>query len=436
MIRGKRHTGFSRDRPDSMMELYKRVPRKRSPFLDKSSWTPVAVGAVAGVTVTSLGVIAGTSVAAHLARQVVVPPKRPAENVRVLSVGYRATEYQATEPPISVELPASKATLAPGHYGFYFDAGRSFALIGEVLSYSPKNTSVTRRVLSVESGDLAAATRGRFSGVVAPTPASVDVPAEAVEEVSLELEVGEAPAWLIHAPESSCTWAIMVHGMGATRAETLRAVDTAQSLGMTSLHISYRNDREAPPSGDGRYGLGFTEWADVDVAIDYALSHGAQNVVLFGWSMGGAICLQTMKRGRHRAAIRALVLDGPAVDWLELIEYHTQLHKIPLRLGELGVSMISTAGLKFFTGLERPIELETLSWTRQPEEITVPTLIVHSLDDDYVPAASSQKLAEKSPLVDFVPFTQATHTREWNVDPKLWQNSVTSWLLRHGIGAV
>lgn len=410
-----------------------------------SPWTPATIGAAVGAGSATVGLLSAAAVSTYFARKVVVPPKRPVEDLRLISVGYDSIELTSHQQPSSVRLPATEATLAPGEYGLFFNGGQGFAVVGEITAYSPQEQTVTRKILNVVSGDLATAQRGRLSGVVSRTPEAAGY---SCEDISLELAVGSAPAWLVHPdarlPESefspdvsptvqtgSRTWAIMVHGMGATRAETLRALETTQALGMTSLHMSYRNDREAPPSVDNRYGLGFTEWADVDIAIDYAREHGAQDVVLFGWSMGGAICLQTMRRARNRHLIRAMVLDGPAADWLDLMQYHTRINKIPLRLGALGVSMISQPALNIFTGLQEPIEMDTLSWTKHAGDITVPTLILHSMDDAFVPAYSSQKLAERSPLVDFVPFEGATHTREWNVDPRRWFDAVTSWLPAH-----
>ena len=67
-------------------------------------------------------------------------------------------------------------------------------------------------------------------------------------------------------------------------------------------------------ANDGRYGLGVTEWADIEAAIDYALAHGAKDVVLFGYSMGGAIALQAADRSRLRKRILALVLDAPMIN--------------------------------------------------------------------------------------------------------------------------
>ena len=206
-----------------------------------------------------------------------------------------------------VILAATPETTVDGVYGFFFDGGLGHARIGRIVSYSPADRTVLREVETVYSGELANARRGWWSGAAFPDPAAIGL---AAEDVLIDVEGGTAPAWLIRAEPASDevaagVWAIMVHGRGATRQEGLRAVRTARELGMTSLLISYRNDGLAPSASDGRYGLGSTEWRDVEGAIAYALQHGAREVVLFGWSMGGAICLQTADLSRHRQLIRA-----------------------------------------------------------------------------------------------------------------------------------
>src|SRR5690606_36395443 len=134
---------------------------------------------------------------------------------------------------------------------------------------------------------------GRWTGFLYPDPRALGYE---TEDVRISVENGSAPAWLVRAapgptgragataahpgpeqgPVSTVSgrvlpgagvWAIMVHGRGAKRAEGIRAIGSARALGMTSLLISYRNDGDAPAAGDGRYGLGTTEWRDVEAAV-------------------------------------------------------------------------------------------------------------------------------------------------------------------------
>ena len=49
-------------------------------------------------------------------------------------------------------------------------------------------------------------------------------------------------------------------------------------------------------SADGYHRYGQTEWEDLAAAIQYALDHGAEDVVLVGYSMGGAIVVSLLYR--------------------------------------------------------------------------------------------------------------------------------------------
>ena len=247
--------------------------------------------------------------------------------------------------------------------------------------------------------------------------------------MDIEVDGGTAPAWLVRAPQESGIWAIMVHGRGASRQECLRAVRTARELGMSSLLITYRNDGLAPSAQDGRYGLGSTEWRDVEAAIGFALEHGAREVVLFGWSMGGAICLQTADLSRYHHLIRAMVLDAPVINWVNVLAHHAELNRIPSAVGRYGQLMMSHKLGRRLTGLAAPVDLKAMDWVSRAVELRTPTLIIHSVDDEYVPYGPSAALAEKNPeMVTFETFDRARHTKEWNVDPERWERLVAAWL--------
>ena len=356
----------------------------------------------------------------YFARRVITPARVRDEDQEILAVirdGHGLQIILAATPDNTVE----------GVYGFFFDGGRGHARIGRIVSYSPAERTVLREVEAVYSGDLTKARRGWWSGATHPDAASIGL---AWEEVGIDVDGGSAPAWLIRAAEPD-TWAIMVHGRGANRLEGLRAARTAHDLGMTSLLISYRNDGLAPSALDGRYGLGSTEWRDVEAAIGYALEQGAREVVLFGWSMGGAICLQTADLSRYHHLIRAMVLDAPVINWVNVLAHHAELNRIPSAVGRYGQLMMSHKLGRRLTGLAAPVDLKTMDWVSRAVELRTPTLILHSVDDEYVPYGPSAALAEKNPeMVTFEKFDRALHTKEWNVDPERWEGLVSAWLRR------
>lgn len=430
-----------------------------------------ARGAVAGTALTvgaaSLSFGVSSAIAAYVARQVVVPPRYRSEDLSIHE--YTPVDRQAHPDAVpgagEVRLAATVETTVDGVYSLRFAGGEGHARIGEILSWSPAAGEVVREVQEVYSGDLSAASRGWWAGTVYPDPAAAGY---RFHEVELPMEMGAAPCWVVpagqerdpqRAAEHSTTarqnrrddaqheaahaaaedpaaqqlpgpWAIMVHGRGAQRMEAIRALDTAQRMGLTSLLISYRNDREAPASPDGRYGLGFTEWKDVQLAISYAKLRGATRIVLFGWSMGGAICLQTADLSIYRADIAGMVLTGPVVDWFTLFTHHTASRHIPSAITTMAQSLITSPRGLWLTGLAAPLDLGSLDWITRADQLQTPTLILHSADDEFVPDTASKRLAELNDRVEMVGFERARHTKEWNVDPQRWESSVVSWAQR------
>ncbi len=382
-----------------------------------------AAGAIGGSAAAALLAAGSSALALYFARRVITPASARPQDQEILAVIRDGDAQQ-------VILAATPDAVLEGVYGLYFDNGRGHARIGRIVSYSPAERTVLREVEAVYSGDLSTAHRGAWSGTIHPDPATLGVPAE---DVLIDVDGGTAPAWLVRAEPvpgvEHGVWAIMVHGRGATRQEGLRAVETARKLGMSSLMISYRNDGLAPSAADGRYGLGSTEWRDVDAAIAYALGQGAREVVLFGWSMGGAICLQTADLSRHRQAIRALVLDAPVISWVNVLAHHAELNRIPTSVGRYGQVMLGHRLGRRLTGLAAPVDFKAMDWISRAVELRTPTLILHSVDDEYVPYGPSATLAEKNPeMVTFEPFGTARHTKEWNVDPERWEQLVAAWL--------
>ncbi|MDJ0336982.1 alpha/beta fold hydrolase [Cryobacterium sp. PH31-O1] len=381
-----------------------------------------AVLGVSGIIVAgaAVAIVAAVGVlSAVMAKTIVTPPAQREDDTRVVAVDLSGG---------TVTLQRHRDSVLSGDYSFFFSAGTGHARVGEITART--RHTVTRRILSLDYGDLAAARRGRFSGWLYTGPADLGFE---WSDVTVPTRIGPAPAWLIPADAASPSshWVIQVHGRAVRREEALRAVPVFRAAGYTSLLVSYRNDGDAPASSDGRYGLGDTEWPDVVAAIEYAAAQGATSIVLMGWSMGGAVVLQSMTRSKDIGLITGIVLESPVVDWADVINAQAMDRRLPRLIARGAVLLMGSRWGASFTGQAAPIDFGRLDFVARADDLQRPILLLHSDDDGFVPAAGSRRLAGRRPdIVTFVPFAQARHTKLWNYDPARWNAEITAWLAR------
>jgi alpha-beta hydrolase superfamily lysophospholipase len=373
----------------------------------------IAIGVAAAAGAAAL---AAATLSVIVARTVIIPPSRRTEDVTILGLDLAAG---------TIVLSSNADSRLAGEYSFWFANESGHARLGEIITSD--DDTVTREVLGVDFGDLAAARRGRMSGWFHLSPRALGYP---YRDVSIETPLGAAPAWLIPAAgDAAKRWVINVHGRGVRRSETLRAVEPFRDAGYTSLLVSYRNDGDAPRSDDYRYALGDREWRDIEPAMQYAIDHGAEELVLMGWSMGGATVLQALTRSPLGAKVIGIVLESPVVDWITTLDFQAAIRGLPaiVRWGVL--QLFSQPWGRFFTGLAEPLDLDRLDFVRRARELDRPILILHSDDDGFVPSTASRALAVARPdIVTYEAFDVARHTKLWNYDRTRWVGAIRDWL--------
>lgn len=354
-----------------------------------------------------------------IARRVVQPAARPAD-VEILAVDTGAQ---------TIELTRTPDTELPGRYGLFTTGTHGYVKLGAVLGADA--TTVRRKLLTqIETGarvDRSAA----FSGWYYTSPSELHL---RWENVLIGSPAGPCPAWFF--PAESSTWVIQVHGRGVTRAECLRAVPVLHAAGLPNLVVSYRNDGEAPRSRSGGYALGALEWRDVDAAISYALRRGAERVVLMGWSMGGAVVLQTALNSGNRGRVAGLILESPVVDWPSVLRFQAKKAGMRAPLPDLAMSALSVPLTARLSGADEAIPFDRLDVVARASELELPILILHSEDDGFVPADASHELQRERPdLVTMPRFSVARHTKLWNYDQTGWSAAITDWLRGQGLSA-
>lgn len=379
----------------------------------------------AGAAALGIGAAVGTGAAslagaAYFARRVLTPDRRRPDDTLVLAVTSD-----------TVALGLTPETGVDGRYGLWLGEGSGHARVGEILAVDTDAGVVTRRLLGVDAGRIAPGP-ARWNPYFhwAPPDVSLGLP---TQNVVIETEVGPMPAWLLPGQDSR-RWAILVHGRGARRQECLRAVSALQATSHTVLIPAYRNDEDAPPGPDGRHNLGLSEWRDIDAAMTYAVAHGARDLTLVGWSMGGAIVLQTLDRSELAGLVRAVVLDGPVVDWADVLRFHARENHVPSPIHRLSTTIMGRQWSRRLVGVHEAVDVARTDWVARSAELRHPMLIIHSRDDEFVPYGPSLALAHARPdIVTWVTWESARHCKEWNTDPERWERVVTDFLAqRHG----
>jgi uncharacterized protein len=234
-----------------------------------------------------------------------------------------------------------------------------------------------------------------------------------MRDVLITGPLGPMPAWYF--PGRGSTFVIGVHGQNGSRNDLLRVVGIVHRMGFPVLDVTYRNDLGTvrDPSGYLRYGQ--TEWRDLQAAVQWALAHGARQVVLAGQSMGGAIVAAFLEHSRLAHTVARVVFDAPMLDLRAVVDYGASQRSLPV-LGR-GVPAPLTwtaeqiAAVRFGINWSATDYLGNMTW------LTVPALVTHGEADTKVPISISAglKLARPS-LVTFAPFPGAGHLESWNID--------------------
>lgn len=320
-----------------------------------------------------------------------------------------------------VLLDDSEQVRRTGLYGAFLPDGAHVRFGTEVHW---RGSSVARSVERADADRLAGVTYVSWTGIHFPTPSAAGVHAE---EIGIPTELGSTPAWRVDAGDGD-VWAVHIHGMGSTRAGTLRGVQAAVSSGLTSLIVTYRNTAEGIRHGSGRSTLGLDEARDVEPALEYALAQGARRIVLFGWSMGASIALQLAYLPRWREHVVGIVADSPVLDWRTTLEANCSRAGVPSWSAHLAYPWLTHRLLARTIGLDRALDLDVLDWT-PPGRLKIPMLILQGSADQSTPWQVAAEVAETNPIVGLELFA-ADHTMSWNSDPERWRSGTTDWLVK------
>jgi dipeptidyl aminopeptidase/acylaminoacyl peptidase len=162
---------------------------------------------------------------------------------------------------------------------------------------------------------------------------------------------------------------------------------------------------------------------DLEAAVRWARERGARRIVLFGWSMGGAITGAFLDRSPEASEVAAVVWDAPLVDWRATLRLQARNRWLPPGMTPLAAAV---------TSRRIGIDFDRFDLLRRPPSVRPPTLVVHGTEDTVVPVGPSRALAAAAPALGwpmrFVEVPGAEHTGSWNAGPEAYERAVTSFL--------
>lgn len=310
-----------------------------------------------------------------------------------------------------IELTRSEAASRPGIYGIVWRGGH--AVIGGVLSTD--GGTVTRALSSVR-GKLAPGIGVDVDDVYLGNPTTaLGLP---FSEVRIPGQLGAMPAWLV--PGRGRTWAIVVHGLDGDREGDLALLPPLHRSGLPTLMITYREDKGAPASPDGLHHMGLTEWRDLQAAARYALTHGAQRLLLLGVSMGGAIVTQFMEDSSLASRVSGLVLDSPALSWKAILSFNAK---------QIGLPSFAALPVEWAIDVRIKPDWKAADALDHTASFHLPILLFHGTVDKLVPISTSRAFARELPQwVTFYEVPDAGHFESWNVGPDLYDRRLEAFV--------
>jgi pimeloyl-ACP methyl ester carboxylesterase len=303
-----------------------------------------------------------------------------------------------------------------GIWGLRWNGG--YAQVGQILDIDDQQVV---RMFFPLMGNLKQGHMVRLDALVFP-----DDPQKSfgllTQEVVFSSPLGKFHAWFIEGLSS--TWAIFVHGKrDHPPQQPLHAfpiLPVISRLGVPCLVITYRNDLGVPKNPDGYHWFGLTEWEDLEGAANYAFGHGAERLILVGYSMGGAIVMNFLYQSPLAKEVQCIILDSPMLDLNATIVFRGYRLAIPKFLTEIG---------KFIAGMRFEIDWQALDYLRRANELSAPILLFHGDADMIVPVETSNSLAKARPdIVSYHRVSGATHIRSWNMNPVKYETAARDFL--------
>ena len=366
------------------------------------------------------------------------PEFNDAENVGTAEDRVIVDTISSDRITLNVEEEQWGPLLENGVYGIIGQNGD--AIVGSIIS---TNGNIIERELLQINGTIVSGDRISASGLIRQddsggykilgssgwsgqatdgvyTPESVS--GIGYKDIFYESNVGSFPAYLTSNGENGIV--IFVHGFRGNYAREvfslMRAKDLAK-LGYRSMVIAYRNDRGLPKDPSGIYQYGVTEWEDIDAAVDEARKYN-ENIVLFGISGGGGPVSSWIENSNDLSKVSGIIYEAPVISFWESVEVNGAA-----RFPWLPEALFSY--FKIVTELRYDVDFDSMDFREAVINSSIPTLLFHGDDDEWVPVEMSDLIAEsRDTNFTYIRYENVGHVTSWNADPDNYVYQLSQFL--------
>jgi alpha-beta hydrolase superfamily lysophospholipase len=336
--------------------------------------------------------------------------KKVKGDFRILSVAENAGAYR-------VLLPHNDDTAANGTQSLFWASRRGHALV------EPAEATDEGRWFNilVNYGATPVATKGAWlSGWLG----------ERLEHFgNLAYERVQLPnkTRAIRTRSSSAKWVVHVHGRKTLVGETLRNFSLFDSLGFNQLSFSHETDPKPLGLGKHRSTLGFQEWKQLEEAVIFAKSNGAEKVLLFGWSLGGMIVGQFLNSSKLTDVVAAAIFDSPMFDVRNTLRLQAKLSGYDEQFADEVCELIKGSKILRLLGYPKLV-FDQMSLCRSALDSTVPSLVLYSKNDGYIAYEDAERFAHINRSVTLVEFPGARHCRLSNSNPAKYEETIRTFV--------
>lgn len=210
------------------------------------------------------------------------------------------------------------------------------------------------------------------SALIAATPADLGLRYEEVWlPVTQQNRTERIHAWWIPARATATGVVLHLHGNGINMGANIGQAHRFHQLGLSVLLIDYRGYGRS----EGKFPHEQQVYQDAEAAWHYLTQVRAidpQHILIYGHSMGGAIAINLASQHPQAAG---LIVQSSFTSMQDMVDWVARYRIFP-------------------TGL---LLTQRFSSIQKVPRLQMPSLFIHGLEDDEVPAQMSQKLYAASP---------------------------------------